>query len=128
VVIACLSGLTACGQKNSYEAAEGALRDWLAAVEDGDARACELETAGYHEKLVGENPDLRGQDPSCEDRVKRMAAMEAAHPAADSEMDVPVWDPSGEAWVEVTDSRTGEVRDYSMVFEDGRWLVAGDES
>ncbi len=55
-----------------------------------------------------------------------MAAVEDAYPAADSEMDVPVWDPSGEAIVEVTDARTGRVEQYSMLYDDGRWLVAGD--
>ena len=40
-------------------------------------------------------------------------------------MDVPVWDPSGEALVEVTDLKSGEITKYWMVFEDGQWLVAG---
>lgn len=119
----------ACGQENSYAGAEGALRDWLAAVEDGDQRACALETREYHEELIAESSGKYPSGTSCEKRVASTAAPGAkeGHPSPESEMDVPVWDPSGEALIEVTDARNDVVREYWMVLRGGRWLVAGDE-
>ena len=37
-------------------------------------------------------------------------------------MEVPVWDPSGEALVEVTEG--DRVVSFWLQFEDGRWVVA----
>ncbi len=127
VTVSCMAVVAACGEKNSYDAAEDALRDWLAAVEAGDEAACDLETSEYHEELVTENTDYDAQEITCEERVARMAALDDPFPASSSEMDVPVWDPSGEAIVEVTDARAGEVEVFSMIFENGGWLVSGDQ-
>lgn len=40
-------------------------------------------------------------------------------------MEVPVWDPSGEALVEVTDPTTDRVAEFWMRHGDSGWLVAG---
>jgi hypothetical protein len=130
VALASIAAVTACGKKNSYAAVEDGLREWLAAIEDGDARACDLETNRFHRELLAENADYGGPGTNCAERVAVMADMDGddTPPAADSAMNVPVWDPSGEALVEVTDARTGRPRDYWMVYRDGRWLVAGDEA
>jgi hypothetical protein len=40
-------------------------------------------------------------------------------------MDVPVWDPSGEALIEVTDPTNGTVFTYWMQYQNREWLVAG---
>lgn len=41
-------------------------------------------------------------------------------------MEVPVWDPSGEALIEVTDSATGEEFRFWMLYRDSGWLVADE--
>lgn len=47
-------------------------------------------------------------------------------PSPDAEMDLPAWDPSGEALVVVTED--GDVHEFWMIHDDGRWQVAGRES
>lgn len=116
--------LSGCGSENSYAATEKALQDWLAAIDAGDPAACALETSELHDELLTEHPQLGGRGTSCQERVKRMATLDL--PPADSPMEVPVWDPTGEALVNVSDSGTGVLRKFWMVFEDGRWLVAGE--
>lgn len=113
-----------CGSEDSYAATEEALRDWLKAIEYGDPTACALETSAYHDQLLTKHAELGGPGTGCAERVKQMSRL--GLPAADAEMDVPVWDPGGEALVEVSDAGTGVVRKFWMVFEDDRWLVAGE--
>ena len=116
--------LSGCGSANSYAATEKALQDWLAAIDSGDPAACALETSELHDELLAEHPKLGGRGTGCAERVKRMSSLDL--PPADSTMEVPVWDPTGEALVNVSDSGTGALRKFWMVFEDGRWLVAGE--
>ena len=120
-----LLALSGCGAKNSYDAVEAGLRDWLTAVHAGDPIACELEATrfGMHEDLLEEHPELGGPGTSCADRVSRMGALDL--PAPDSPMSVPAWDPSGEAYVEVADDAGGH-QQYWMFYQDGRWLVGGE--
>ena len=125
--LACVAATTACGDQNSYEAATQGLRAWLMAVETGSAEACDLETGDYHDELLAEHAEYGGPGTTCIERVSRMHDGDPRPPSSDSRIDVPAWDPSGEALVQVTDSRTGESSQYWMVFEDSRWLVAGDE-
>ena len=129
VAVAAVAVLGACAGQDSYEAAKGSLRDWLAAVESGDEHACDLETPGYHDELARENLAVDGDQITCRALVVRLAAMSGAEalPPSDSDIDVPAWDPSGEALVEVTRSDTDEVEDFWMVYEDGSWRVDGDE-
>ena len=116
--------LPGCESENPYAATEKALQDWLAAIHAGDPAACALETSALHDELLAEHPQLGGRGTGCAERVKRMDTLDL--PPADSPMEVPVWDPSGEALVSVDDSGTGTLRKFWMVFEDGRWLVAGE--
>jgi hypothetical protein len=116
--------LSGCGSESSYAATEKALQDWLAAIDSGDPAACALETSELHDELLAEHPKLGGRGTDCAERVKRMGTIDL--PPADSTMEVPVWDPAGEALVSVSDSATGALRRFWMVFEDGRWLVAGE--
>ena len=116
--------LPGCGSESSYAATEDALQDWLAAIHSGEPAACALETSELHEELLAEHPQLGGRGTGCAERVKRMGALDL--PPADSTMEVPVWDPTGEALVNVSDSGTGPLWKFWMVFEDGRWLVAGE--
>lgn len=44
-------------------------------------------------------------------------------PSPDAEMDVSVWDPSGEALVVVTEG--GEVHEFWMLHDEGGWQVGG---
>lgn len=116
--------LSSCGAENSYGASEKALRDWLAAIHSGNAAACALETQEMHDELLAVHPELGGPGTGCATRVERMTSLDL--PTADAEMDVPVWDPAGEALIEVKGSGAGGVRKFWMAFQDGRWLVAGE--
>lgn len=129
VAVAAVVLLGACGAQDSYEAAEDSLREWLAAVESGDEHACDLETRKYQDELATENFAVGGDEITCQERVRRMAARSGAEamPPSDSAIEIPAWDPSGEALLEVTRSDTDEVEDFWMVYEDGAWLVDGDE-
>lgn len=129
VAVAAVAVLGACGARNSYEAAEDSLREWLTAVETGDEHACDLETSAYQDELARENMAVGAAEITCRDLVVRMASLSGAEamPPSDSDIEVPVWDPSGEALVEVTRSDTEEVEDFWMVYEDGAWRVDGDE-
>ncbi len=115
------AGLTGCGQQDSYEAAESGLREWLEAVHEGDAAACDLMTAKYRRELAAEvNPG----NTACRQAMESAGpAASDGLPSAQSEMEVPAWDPSGEALLVVTDDE----RDvgFWMQFMEGRWLVAG---
>lgn len=98
------------------------MRDWLVAVHQRDAAACDLMTAEYRQTLA---PARTGGVAGDCQKVVESATSDALAglPPGDSEMDVPAWDPSGEALVEVTDG--DQVRGFWMLYEDGRWLVAG---
>lgn len=125
---ACVAGglaLSGCGLEDSYDAATGGLRDWLATAEAGDPVVCQLEApgSGFHADLLRRYPALGDPGTSCAERAERMANI--GLPPADAAMEVPVWDPSGEALVGVS-TDTGEVRAFWMLYEDGRWLVAGE--
>ena len=129
LAVAAMAVLGACGEQNSYGAAEESLSAWLAAVESGDEDACDFETRAYHDELARENIAVGGDEITCQELVARMAAMPGpqAMPPSDSDIEVPAWDPSGEALVEVTRSDTEKVEDFWMVYEDGAWRVDGDE-
>jgi len=129
VAVAAAAVLGACGAQNSYEAAEDSLRQWLAAVESGDEHACDLVTRAYHDELARENFVVGGDEITCQELVARMAALSGAEamPPPDSDIEVPAWDPSGEALAEVTRSDNDEVEDFWMVYQDGAWRVDGDE-
>ncbi len=122
--VACAALLVGCGSNSSYAATEQALRDWLDAVESADPSACALETPEYQDELLTEHLELGGPGTGCAERIGRMSGLDL--PPARSKMDVPVWDPAGEALVEVTDPETGAVRKFWMVYEGDRWLVAGE--
>ena len=116
--------LTGCGDKNSYDAAEKGLRDWLAFAHDGDEAACALMTAEYRQLLSGA---ISATSPERECRLV-LAAISAdaiqALPSANAAMSVPAWDPSGEALIEVEghDSKRAQ---FWMQWDGDRWLVAG---
>ena len=111
---AALALVTGCGMDNSAESAESSLGDWLSTVERGDHNAaCELLTSKYRRQVA--NPDC----------ASAMAELAGRLPPANGAMDVPAWDPSGEALVEVTDPRDGTVSGFWMQHLDGQWLVAG---
>jgi hypothetical protein len=122
--VALLVTLAGCGEQNSYEAAEDALRDWLAAANEGDGTACDLMTPEYRQELVKEG--ARGTGGTCEQRIAHIASQ--AHPAfppADSDIEIPVWDRSGEALAEVADPGSDRVAEFWMQYENNRWVVAG---
>jgi len=127
---ACLAGgfaVTGCGSGDSYDAAEAGLRDWLAAAAASDPGVCDLEApgSGIHADLLRRHPSLGGPGTSCAERAGRMARI--GLPPADAAMEVPAWDPSGEALVEArTDG--GQVRSFWMLYADGRWLVSGEST
>lgn len=120
--VVCVVTVARCGAASSYDAVMDGLRGWLRAVEAGDPRACDRETPGMHAELLEEHPGLGGPGTSCADRVGRMGPLDL--PAPDAAMTVPVWDPSGEAVVDVVDGR-GDERTFWMQLVDGRWRVAG---
>lgn len=126
VVVLVLAG---CGQQNSYAAVEGALRDWLAAASEGEQVACDLVSTEYRRELARE-ASTTASEATCAKRIAEMADSgdSPVLPPADSEMQVPVWDPSGEALVEVSDATSGRVSKFWMRYEDGVWLVAGREA
>lgn len=130
VLAACLAGgfaVTGCGAEESYDAAEDGLRDWLAAAAASDPSVCDLEApgSGLHADLLRRHPSLGGPGTSCPERAGGMARI--GLPSADAAMEVPAWDPSGEALVEArTDG--GEVRRFWMLYADGRWLVSGEST
>jgi hypothetical protein len=114
-------GLFSCGDGNSYEAAESGLRAWITAVRGGDGTACDLMTAEYRREFTSENG---GDDTNCERVIEsRPADVLKRLPPDDVQMEIPVWDPSGEAQVETTDGQ--RVKSFWMQYQDGRWLVAG---
>lgn len=116
--------LAGCGSKNSYDAAEDSLRDWLTALEAGNyAQACESVTSRYSAELVAGDAGGAGGS-ACEDAMARLT--DAHVPPADAPMMVAVWDPSGEARVEVTDPADGRVSSFDLQHSNGEWLVAGE--
>lgn len=127
--IALLIALAGCGPQYSYQAAEGALRDWLTAANEGDETACDLVTTEYRRELARETI-TDASEATCEERVVELAGSgeSPALPPADSAMQVPVWDPSGEALVEVTDATSNSVTKFWMEYENRTWLVAGREA
>lgn len=120
LTVAFAGGLTGCGDDNSYEAAEGGLREWLEAIHDGDASACDLMTAEYRRDFVAQvDPGI-----SCSQAIESAASdLGNDLPPAQSEMNAPAWDPSGEALIEVTDDQ--HVVGFWMQLVDERWVVAG---
>ena len=126
LALALLVSLAGCGQQNSYEAAEGALRDWLTAANEGDETACDLMTANYRQELV--QSAEHGPVATCEERIAQMASgARLSLPPADSDIQIPAWDPSGEAFAEVTDPSSDRVAEFWMQYENNVWLVAGRE-
>jgi hypothetical protein len=125
VAVAASASMSGCGAKNSYGAVEDGLRDWLTAVEAGDPAACDHEAArfDFHEDLLERHPELGGPGTTCAKRVERMSVLDL--PSPDAPIDIPVWDPSGEALVEVTGSR-GDLHKFWMIYDDGQWLVSGN--
>ena len=127
VVGACLVGavMGGCGSENSEDAAQDGLRDWLTAARAGDSGVCELEDpeSRFNAELLVRYPALGGPDTTCAERAARMGQVGLPSPGA--AMEVPVWDPSGEALVEVATDE-GALRRFWMVYDDGRWLVAGE--
>ena len=121
LVLAATAPLSGCGQGDDYEAAEASLREWLTAVQDRDATACDLMTADYRQNLA--TGGGRGEMDECVRLIESRPGALAGLPPADAELDVPGWDPTGEALVEATDS--GQVTGFWMEYVDGRWLVAG---
>jgi len=119
--------LTGCGSEDSYDAAEDGLRDWLAAAAASDPGVCDLEApgSGLHADLLRRHPSLGGPGTSCPERAARMGRIRL--PPADAAMEVPAWDPSGEALVEAP-TGGGEVRRFWMLYADGRWLVSGEST
>jgi hypothetical protein len=113
-------GLTSCGDDDSYEAVESGLRVWLAAVHNGDPAACDLMTEEYRRDFVAQvNPGV-----SCSQAVESVASNPGKDlPTAQSEMDAPAWDPSGEALIEVTYDQ--QVVGFWMQLAEERWIVAG---
>ena len=111
-------GLTSCGDDDSYEAAEGALRGWLEAVHDRDPAACDLMTEEYRRDFVAQ----AGRGLSCSQAVES-ASLGTDLPAPHSHMDAPAWDPSGEALIEVTYDR--QVVGFWVQLVEGRWMVSG---
>lgn len=129
VAVAAVAVLGACGAQSSYDAAEDSLREWLTAVESGDEHACDLVTRAYHDELARKSFAVGGDEITCQELVARMAALSGAEalPPPDSDIEVSVWDPSGEALAEVTRSDNDVVEDFWMVYDDGAWRVDGDE-
>jgi hypothetical protein len=96
-------------------------RLWLEAVHEGDAAACYLMTAEYRRELAAE---VNAGNTACRQAIESTGpAASDGLPSAYSEMDVPAWDPSGEALIEVTDDE--QIVGFWMQFMEGRWLVAG---
>jgi hypothetical protein len=106
------------GCADGYAEAEGALREWLAAVESADPAGCTRETERFRDDILG--------TPATEERCVATDPRPRGTPwpSSDDAMEVPVWDPSGEAIVEVT-TDDGEVVEFWMFERDGRWLVDG---
>lgn len=120
LVLSATAALSGCGQGNDYGAAEASLREWLTAVQDRDATACDLMTADYRQNLAAGGGGREKGD--CQLLMKSgLGALEEL-PPADAELDVPAWDPTGEALVEATDG--GQVTGFWMEYVDGQWLVA----
>lgn len=116
-----MTALAACGQQDSYDATKAALREWLTAVHRGDASACGLMTANFRRELT------EGSAATCQARVDELARSSegGALPGPGAAMEIPVWDPSGEALVEVTDPGSNRVAGFWMRYGDSDWLVAG---
>lgn len=118
--------LTGCGDENSYDAAETGLRDWLVAAHEGDEAACGHMTAGYRCLL---SAATAADSPATECDLVLAAVASAAIPAlppANAAMNVPAWDPSGEALIEVKGHDSMRAR-FWMQWDGDRWLVAGRE-
>lgn len=117
--------LTGCGDKSSYDAAKTGLRDWLVAANAGDEAACDHMTPEYR-RLLSAATSVNSPRTGCGAVLAAVASDEmAALPSASAAMNVPAWDPSGEALIEVKgDSK--RVR-FWMQWDGDRWLVAGRE-
>ncbi|GAA4378517.1 hypothetical protein [Nocardioides caricicola] len=125
-VLALAVMLTSCGDESSYDAAKTGLRVWLAAAHKGDEEACGHMTAEYR-RLLSAATSADALATEC-DLVLAAVASDAmpALPPANAAMNVPAWDPSGEALIEVTSDDSKRAR-FWMQWDGDRWLVAGRE-
>lgn len=118
--------LTGCGEKDSYDAAETGLREWLAAAHEGEEAACGHMTAEYRQVLSGATS---ATPPGTECRLVLAAVVSDVMPvlpSANVAMSVPAWDPSGEALIEVEGHDWKRAR-FWMQWDGDRWLVAGQQ-
>ena len=115
-----------CAFGNSSDGAERGLRGWLEALERRDLdTACELLTDEYRQQLGSSDGEPTPNASECSAAMAGLIEKTDAVAPGDAEIDVPVWDPSGEALVEAKDPSDGAVSKYWMQYEDGKWLVAG---
>lgn len=123
-----MTALSACGsgdQDRSPGAAEDALSDYFEALVDGDADACAMETDSYRDE-ANEGFALFTEDgpPDCKARVKQMKALMAGFDMdlSDAKFEGEEGEDHNEAIVSVAYSDS-EPETYTMVYEDGEWLV-----
>ncbi|MBW9210524.1 hypothetical protein KV100_12755 [Mumia sp. zg.B21] len=114
--------MSGCGG-DPYVAVEAGFRDWLVAVHQRDEAACGHMTDDYRRELAAASTS----NPQAADCGRALAALASnaatALPPAEAEVDIPVWDPSGEALVQAKNG--SRVLGFWMQEQDGRWLVSG---
>ncbi|WP_370617674.1 hypothetical protein [Mumia sp. Pv 4-285] len=115
--------IAGCGAGDPYVAVEAGMRDWLVTAHQRDEAACDHMTDEYRRALSAASTSS-SEGTECSRALTTLAPDATVMlPPADAAMDVPVWDPSGEALVEVKDGST--VVQFWMQVDGDRWRVAG---
>lgn len=108
---------SSCSNNTEHGAAEE-LAAWMVAIEDRDVKACDMELGSLNSELL----EAIDADPSisCEERVAQFGSILGL--GSDSSATSLVWDPSGEALVEV--ATEPDPVQFFMVYKEGSWKVA----
>jgi len=125
-------------QERTAGAAQNVLEDYFKAFADGDADACDFETDSFQDQAntafaeIGETEEnsLGGESISCPSRIKQSKAFLEAF---EIDLDDATFEADEEAStddrvvIDVTyPDETSET--YTLVYDDGRWLVDDDGS
>jgi hypothetical protein len=122
-LFAVLAATAGCGAGADYDAVRAAAAQWTLYINQDDAAVCDLMTDGLR-RLVTDSDESAAAREACATAATAGLLLADVPPAVDAgDVEVPVWDPSGEAYAEVSRPGGGRFR-LSMSHEDGQWLVA----
>jgi hypothetical protein len=121
-------------QERTPRGAEDAVKAYYDAFADGDPDACEFETAEYSEQanaaLAAFSDDEDAADLTCPARIKRSVALMEAFDVdlSEAEFEAQEEDATEDSIQVVVSYPDDDPETYTVVYEDGRWLIDADDS